>query len=94
MSSTPLRDPRDQGPKPPFDEEKQSPPGSSAEMNVPPDYGEQSYKGCSRLQGRKALLTGADSGIGRAVALAFARKAPTFSFPISMKTRTREKPSG
>lgn len=67
-------DPRKQGQKPPFDEPKQASPGQSHEMRNQPDYGEESYKGLGRLKGRKALITGADSGIGRAVALAFARE--------------------
>lgn len=61
-------------PKPPFEPQQQDVPGTSAAMNPPPDYGEQSYKGSGRLAGKKALITGADSGIGRAVALAFARE--------------------
>ena len=69
-----ITDPKEQGPKPPFEEPKQSPPGRSSEMQQKPDYGEQSYKGSGRLAGRKALVTGADSGIGRAVALAYARE--------------------
>jgi len=61
-------------PKPPFPSQKQSPPGSSAAMDPPPDYGEASYRGSGRLEGKRAIITGADSGIGRAVALAFARE--------------------
>jgi NAD(P)-dependent dehydrogenase (short-subunit alcohol dehydrogenase family) len=61
-------------PKPPFPPQSQTPPGSSARMQPEPDYGEDSYKGSNRLQAKAALITGADSGIGRAVALAFARE--------------------
>lgn len=61
-------------PKPPFPAQQQPMPGSSAAMDPPPDYGEQSYKGSGRLAGKKAIITGADSGIGRAVALAYARE--------------------
>jgi NAD(P)-dependent dehydrogenase (short-subunit alcohol dehydrogenase family) len=60
--------------RPPLPEQQQPMPGSSAAMDPPPDYGEDSYKGSGRLNGKKAVLTGADSGIGRAVALAFARE--------------------
>ncbi|WP_370663885.1 SDR family oxidoreductase [Massilia forsythiae] len=56
------------------EEKQQTPPGSETEMNVKPDHGEQSYVGHGRLQGKATLITGADSGIGRAVALAFARE--------------------
>jgi NAD(P)-dependent dehydrogenase (short-subunit alcohol dehydrogenase family) len=61
-------------PKPPFPEQKQPMPGSEEAMDPKPDYGEDSYKGSGRLKDKKAVITGADSGIGRAVALAFARE--------------------
>ncbi len=61
-------------PQPPFKEQQQPMPGRSAAMEPEPDYGEASYKGSGRLAGKKAIVTGADSGIGRAVALAFARE--------------------
>jgi NAD(P)-dependent dehydrogenase (short-subunit alcohol dehydrogenase family) len=61
-------------PKPPFPEQQQPTPGFSSRMDPLPDYGEDSYRGSQRLEGKKTLITGADSGIGRAVALAFARE--------------------
>ena len=63
-----------QFPKPPFKLQKQRMPGKSADMDPRPDYGETSYRGSGRLAGKKAVITGADSGIGRAVALAYARE--------------------
>jgi NAD(P)-dependent dehydrogenase (short-subunit alcohol dehydrogenase family) len=61
-------------PKPPFPEQQQPMPGSSKAMDPQPDYGEESYRGSARLKDKKTIITGADSGIGRAVALAFARE--------------------
>ena len=63
-----------QYPEPPFSKQKQSMPGLTAAMNPIPDHGEESYKGSGRLKNRKAVITGADSGIGRAVAIAYARE--------------------
>jgi NAD(P)-dependent dehydrogenase (short-subunit alcohol dehydrogenase family) len=61
-------------PKPPFPEQRQPMPGSTSKMKPRPDHGENSYKGSGRLQGKRAIITGGDSGIGRAVAIAFARE--------------------
>jgi len=60
--------------KPPLPEQQQEVPGFTEEMNPRPDHGEESYRGSARLEGKKAIITGGDSGIGRAVAIAFARE--------------------
>ena len=69
-----LIDPRTKYPQPPFEKQSQQWPGLASEMIPPPDHGEKSYVGSGRLTGRKALITGADSGIGRAAAIAYARE--------------------
>ncbi len=69
-----MQNPLTQYTKPPFEPQTQPEPGLAKEMTPRPDHGEESYKGLGRLQGRKAVVTGADSGIGRATAIAFARE--------------------
>ncbi|MBB3523996.1 SDR family oxidoreductase [Rhizobium sp. BK456] len=61
-------------PTPPFPSQKQPMPGFTAQMDPVPDHGEKSYRGSERLKGKRAIITGGDSGIGRAVAIAYARE--------------------
>ena len=74
MSNKLKENPKEAGPKPPFPEQEQEQVGLESEMEPQPDYGEKSYRGSGKLEGKAAIITGGDSGIGRAVALAFARE--------------------
>lgn len=72
--TTEKKNPVEKHPKPPYPEQQQEIPGTDKELNPRADHGERSYKGSGKLSGKKAIITGGDSGIGRAVAIAFARE--------------------
>ena len=74
MADTALENPTSKFPKPPFKRQTQPWPGLAGQMEPRPDHGEKSYKGSGPLAGRKALITGGDSGMGRAAAIAYARE--------------------
>lgn len=93
MSAAPqsrLQDPRSKHPRPDFSDQEQSIPGDEKEMHPAADHGEKSYRGNQRLKDQVALITGGDSGIGRAIALAYAREGADILFTWLDETEDAE----
>src|SRR6195952_250719 len=87
----PLENPVSKDPKPPFQRQSQPRPGLASKMIPRPDHGETSYKGAGRLAGRRVLVTGGDSGIGRAAVIAFAREGADVAFGYLPEERSDAK---
>ncbi|MDT0641514.1 SDR family oxidoreductase [Zunongwangia sp. F363] len=85
-----MKDPQEKYSKPPFPKEKQDEPGKEEEMNPKVDHGEKSYKGSGKLEGKNAIITGGDSGIGRAVAIAYAREGANVLISYLEETKDAE----
>lgn len=83
-TAAPFVDPTSKYPKPPYPGQTQPWPGLASQMNPRPDHGETSYNGSGRLTGRQALITGGDSGMGRAAAIAYAREARMWRSVITL----------